>query len=48
MGLASVEQQWSCLLPNLLVKDQVFVLLVNFAVIIVIAFALTYVVILMI
>ena len=48
MGLASVEQQWSCLLPNLLVKDQVFVVLVNFDVIIVIAFALTYVVILMI
>jgi len=22
MGLASVEQQWSCLLPNLVVKDQ--------------------------
>ena len=25
MGLASVEQQWSCLLPNLIVKDQVVV-----------------------
>ena len=48
MGLASVEQQWSCLLPNLLVKDQVFVVLVNFDVIIVIAFALTYVVLIMI
>ena len=27
MGLASVEQQWSFLLPNLLVKDQVLLIL---------------------
>ena len=28
MGLASVEQKWSCFLPNLLVKDQVLLLVV--------------------
>ena len=33
MGLASVEQQWSCLLPNLIVKDQV-VVVVNLATIV--------------
>ena len=34
MGLASVEQQWSCLLPNLVVKDQViFVVVVDVVVV---------------
>ena len=39
MGLASVEQEWSCLLPNLLVKDQV---VVDFAVIIGIVFIMVW------
>ena len=46
MGLASVEQQWSCLLPNLVVKDQVII--VNFANIIAIVIALTCVILIMV